>query len=503
MRSISIGLVVHEATEERLHLQQTFAAEGYRCRMVVAPDPLDARDLKAALELLDTGCIVAVRRGVSPRVRDLEYAVAMVAAESTDLFIGTFDQIINEEGSVTSWSRRRGLRARLLRRITRGALSRPPCGVLIGELTALRTLLPELRLERDEVPYELAWLARRHGTRVDELPLAVRFSGELHRPPTLWWLTATGVRLRRSEARGLYRAARRCPICFSIDVYTRDQVDGHVIRACRRCKCRYLASVPAVEMIERTRLLRLDRAREREEVASRAERAMHRTMKRRVKRLRKLLPHGARVLEVGARSGELGLLLRDHFSYTGIELDAASARAARGAGLEVFRASLTDFVSLAGPYDAVLMFDVIEHLPNPHDAVAKIRELVRPGGHLVLSTPDTESVTALALGRRWSAHKVPEHIVLYSRSALVEMLENAGFEIVTAHSDYRDFDHQRLRQALSRWPRAIRRVLSAGLHLLPDPFPASSGSIRIVARRLSGPPYIVHPVPSVEMSRAR
>lgn len=503
MRSISIGLVVHDAGEESIHLQQSLDAAGYPCRMVVTPDPLDPRELRSAVQALDTGAVVTVPQGVLPRARDVEYAIAMLSADSTDLFVGTFDQVIDEEGSVVSWSKRRGRRYRLTRLITRGAISRPPCGVLIGENASLSAILSELQMERDAMPYELAWLARKYGMRVDELPLAVRVIGAPHRPAPVSWLASLPVRLQRADARGLYRSARRCPICFSMDVYTRDQVDGHVIRACRRCKCRYLSVVPQEAIIERTRLLRLDRAREREQLAEGARGARMRTLARRVKRLRKLVPDGARILEVGARSGELGSLLSRHYQYTGIELDATSARAARAAGLDVYRASLTDYVSLSGAFDGVLMFDVLEHLPSPHDAIARIRELVRPGGYLVLTTPDTESLTALICGRRWSAHKVPEHIVLYSRSALVELLENAGFEIITAHGDYRDFDHQRLRQAASRWPAVVRRGMGAALHVLPDPFPASSGSIRVVARRTSGPPVIVQPVTTAEMSRAR
>ena len=37
-----------------------------------------------------------------------------------------------------------------------------------------------------------------------------------------------------------YRAARRCPVCFSNDIWTWAQIPGNVVRACMRCKCRYL-----------------------------------------------------------------------------------------------------------------------------------------------------------------------------------------------------------------------------------------------------------------------
>ena len=494
-------MLAPEITEELSSLFGALRFAGIRCS-TVSMHGGDLGTLRSVLGRIDHDLVIVITTDVVPRVRDVEYALAMLSADDTDILLGVYDQMIDEEGHIAVYRRRRVMR-RILLGTTDGALTRVPCGVVIAETGALRLLLAEMQGAGERWELELAWLARRYGLRADEFPMSVRVRASSLWRPGFLRLYAQGARFRRNAAKGAYRAPRRCPVCFSMDVRTRDQADGNVIRECRRCKCRYLSRVPSAEAIERTRLLRLDQAREREESIDRADRARQRTIAQRAGRLFRLLPVRSRVLEVGARSGELGVLLRERFEYFGIEVDAWSARAARGHGLDVYRASLTDFVNLSGAYDAVVMYDVIENLPNPHDAISKLKELVRPGGYLVLSTPDTESLTAVVCGRRWSAHKVPEHIVLYSRSALVELLENAGFQIVTAAGDYRWFDHQRLRKALRRWPSWIRRIVSAGLHVLPDPFAASSGCIRIVAQRSSGPPVVLRPVPAVEMSRAR
>lgn len=496
----SIGLVVEEEREDWGALQYVLRSAGFDCR-IYAIDSATPASLRSGIPE-DVNIAVIIRAGVVPRTRGIEYAIAMLVSGASDLFIGVYDQIIDDDGHIMSSPLPRWRRW-LLRLVTDGSLSRVPCGVIAGEVDSLRVLISELRATGPAWPLELGWLARRYGIRGDELPLAVRAYDDQPWRPTARSLLRLFYRMRRAVGRSEYRPPRRCPICFSMDVRTRDQIDGNVIRECRRCKCRYLSHIPSPEEIERTRLLRLDGARLRELDGRAADEAKVKTLQRRAKRLARLLPPGSKLLEVGARSGELGELLSSRFEYTGIEVDDSSARAARERGLEVYRASLTDYVSLSGAYDGVVMYDVIEHLPNPHDAVSRIRELVRPGGYLVLTTPDTESLTALACGRRWSAHKVPEHIVLYSRSALVEMLENAGFEIVSASGDYRYFDHERLRVALRRWPSWVARFGASVLAALPDPFPVSSGCIRVIAQKRSGPPYAVRPVPSVEMSRAR
>src|SRR5256885_2300411 len=48
------------------------------------------------------------------------------------------------------------------------------------------------------------------------------------------------VAIRLTDRRNGYRAARRCPICFSSEVWTWAQIPGNLVRACGRCKCRYL-----------------------------------------------------------------------------------------------------------------------------------------------------------------------------------------------------------------------------------------------------------------------
>jgi hypothetical protein len=48
------------------------------------------------------------------------------------------------------------------------------------------------------------------------------------------------MKIRMANRRNAYRAARRCPVCFSYEVWTCAQIPGNTVRACRRCKCRYL-----------------------------------------------------------------------------------------------------------------------------------------------------------------------------------------------------------------------------------------------------------------------
>jgi SAM-dependent methyltransferase len=219
--------------------------------------------------------------------------------------------------------------------------------------------------------------------------------------------------------------------------------------------------------------------------------------------LRRSAPGQARVLEVGAGTGLFGDFVAKEFEYVGIDLSEQAVREARARGLDVYRASLTNFVNTGQPFDAVTLFHVFEHLPDPHDALSRIKDLLKPGGVVVIITPDTESLLCAISGDRWVSYKFPEHLILYSRSALIELLEHSGFEIVSATGDYEYCHHDFLISRVEQLNSILGRLARLSVWLLPDPIPVGSGSIRLVAKRRAGPPIEMRGIRAVEPTHAR
>jgi SAM-dependent methyltransferase len=82
-------------------------------------------------------------------------------------------------------------------------------------------------------------------------------------------------------------------------------------------------------------------------------------------------------------------------------------------------------------FDVVTMWEVIEHLPDPRTTLAEVWRILRPGGRLVLSTPDAGSLAARLSGRRWLGwRKVPEHVFFFDRTNLDRLLDQSGFRPV-------------------------------------------------------------------------
>src|SRR3954453_5323702 len=109
---------------------------------------------------------------------------------------------------------------------------------------AARLLIAESKLTGGGFNLEAAYLANKYGFRIERL--AVRRDGGHARSTFGFWRgLASAIAIRMTDRRNGYRAPRRCPVCFSNEVWNLDQIPGNVVRACSRCKCRYLGRYEA------------------------------------------------------------------------------------------------------------------------------------------------------------------------------------------------------------------------------------------------------------------
>lgn len=144
--------------------------------------------------------------------------------------------------------------------------------------------------------------------------------------------------------------------------------------------------------------------------------------------LRRRTPPG-RLLDVGAGNGYFVHLARNEFAFeaTGLEIsekEAAFAAAVLGTDLRI--EMLADHA--ARDYQAVTMFNVLEHVPDPAGLLADAAARVRPGGYLVVTTPNPGCIQVRVRGLdRWAMIEPPHHINLFTGKALGNLLRRAGF----------------------------------------------------------------------------
>ena len=137
------------------------------------------------------------------------------------------------------------------------------------------------------------------------------------------------------------------------------------------------------------------------------------------------------VLDVGVGAGYLLRTLADSgFEVAGMDhAPEALERAAEQTEAELRLGDVCEGIpwpdeSFAG----VVLHDVIEHLLAPAAALADVRRVLRPGGLVLVSTLNEDSLLHSLLGKRWSYFKDPTHVQMYSVASLVAALESAGLE---------------------------------------------------------------------------
>ncbi|MBJ6981693.1 methyltransferase domain-containing protein [Luteimonas sp. MC1572] len=179
-------------------------------------------------------------------------------------------------------------------------------------------------------------------------------------------------------------------------------------------------------------------------------------------------PAGARVLELGAGGGALSQRLHDA-GFAVVACDLFADNFTPPDPIEFRAADLNaEFVAaLGGPWDAIVALEPVEHLENPRHLLRGCRELLRPGGILVLSTPNLANPVSQASFLRqgdfqWFAeadYREQGHIAPVAPSVLRRCFDELGFAQVHEGSVANPFRRLRSLRKLGR--RLVAHALSA------------------------------------------
>ncbi|HKZ86478.1 MAG TPA: class I SAM-dependent methyltransferase [Anaerolineae bacterium] len=156
------------------------------------------------------------------------------------------------------------------------------------------------------------------------------------------------------------------------------------------------------------------------------------TFERHLRPLERLKPPPGRLLDVGAYTGVfVEIAARHGWDAVGLEPSHWAVQEALNQGLPMIEGTLESADLPRAWYDVITLWDVIEHLTDPHAAIRRCHSLLKPGGLLVLHTMDIDSPFARLMGARWP-WLMEMHIYFFSRRTLTAMLEKAGFRVVDA-----------------------------------------------------------------------
>jgi SAM-dependent methyltransferase len=143
--------------------------------------------------------------------------------------------------------------------------------------------------------------------------------------------------------------------------------------------------------------------------------------------------HGpaAKLLDVGCGNGEFLARMRDlGWDTIGVEPDEMAAQIARKRhGLTIHTGTLETLPAGNGSFDAITLSHVIEHLPDPLTSLKRSFQFLRPGGRLVVVTPNARSLGSRLFWQNWAGWDPPRHLYIFTPRSLESALRAAGFQI--------------------------------------------------------------------------
>jgi len=140
-----------------------------------------------------------------------------------------------------------------------------------------------------------------------------------------------------------------------------------------------------------------------------------------------------RLLDVGCGKGSFIARMRDQgWEVEGSEVDADAVEYARSSGLSVHLGSLENIHFPDNTFDVITSNHVIEHVHDPISLIQECLRVLKPGGRLVLATPNIESFGHQYFERDWSHLDPPRHLRLFTKETLRECATRAGFRSVDA-----------------------------------------------------------------------
>ncbi len=278
-----------------------------------------------------------------------------------------------------------------------------------------------------------------------------------------------------------------CPVCGSAHRARSLQAKDRLIVTCAGCRLQFVdppaSAAAALEKLGEAFV----------ETYIREEPSYRAYFRRKVEDLLTVVPPG-RLLDVGCATGVfLDEARRAGFQGTGLDLVPSAVEYAHDRlGIDARLGLLEETGFPSAHFDAVALFQTVEHVPSPRELAKEIARVLRPGGVLLLTTPDRRGLLARLMGRRWFEYYNEEHVTYFERESLRRLLAGSGFTISSLYTEFgRAFTLGYVAERLSNFYYTDRSLESRGVRLLARLLRAAGGvtlkepwqSLYAIARR--------------------
>lgn len=176
----------------------------------------------------------------------------------------------------------------------------------------------------------------------------------------------------------------------------------------------------------------------------------------RAEMLKKIVPKG-RLLEIGCSVGYFLEAAREvgEWELFGVDLNSEAAEYVRAnLGIDVFDGRVEELDAPEDSFDAIVSFEVVEHLSNPLALMKGAFRLLKTDGVFIVSTPNIEGFDFQVLGKYHRSYSPPGHLVYFTPDTLRDMLGRAGFRNIAIETPG-ELDVENVRNELIRSPELV------------------------------------------------
>lgn len=162
--------------------------------------------------------------------------------------------------------------------------------------------------------------------------------------------------------------------------------------------------------------------------------ALQKEHSRRKKLLKKYVLTGARVLDAGCATGEFVEYISGIYEAWGCDISNEAISMARkkipSLAHRFSCGTVENILADDKKYDAICLWDVVEHVSNPYEALKGIQEKLNENGYLFISTPNIGAIFPKIMKSKWPFMTPPEHLCFFTKESFELFFSNINMEIV-------------------------------------------------------------------------
>jgi len=275
-----------------------------------------------------------------------------------------------------------------------------------------------------------------------------------------------------SISRPVDRSVLACPVCRGMNWKPGPSVRGVALSLCAGC-----GLLGTTHFVAKSRTTHYLYDVEAEDLAAYREQYLQQRLALYTRFLPALPPfrQTGKLLEVGSGYGYF-LEMADAAGWRseGVEISPYCCQVARQPGCKVWQAQLEDVDLVPESYDVVILWDVVEHFTEPDAVVRRCGSLLRPGGALVMRTPDARGLDSTFQPMRAAyRHLVypantAEHVFHFKPRDLATLVADSGFEVRSTNCEQRW--RERVISGNNSFVRAVRWFIMRYAHWCEWPY---------------------------------